>query len=126
MSNCHRYPWLHRPYGGTTYRGGFLLGQNFDSDNIPETLKPWGLNLNGNYIRVAQTAHEEDEIERYTGQVLIVQGDADDVVPLAYAQRAVELYANAKLTIIPGVTHGFEHHIEVIPELYEIFCWNNK
>lgn len=95
-------------------RRGRLLGCDFNHDHIPEMLEPWGTKLNGNYIRVAQTIHVEDEIKRYTAPVLIVQGDADGVVPLAYAHRAAELYANAKLLIIPGDTHCFDHHLEIM------------
>ena len=95
-------------------RQGTLLGQGFDPEHIPDMLEAGPLRLNGNYIRVAQTIHVEDEIKRYTGPVLIVQGDADEAVPLSYAQRAAELYANAKLVVVPGDTHCFDHHLEMM------------
>ena len=63
----------------------------------------------------------EDEIQRYTGPVLIVQGDADEAVPLEYAQRAAELYANAKLVVVPGDTHCFDHHLERMTEAVKDF-----
>lgn len=93
-------------------REGTLLGQGFDPEHIPDMVESGSLKLNGNYIRVAQTIHVEDEIKRYTGPVLIVQGDADEAVPLEYARRAAELYANAKLVIVPGDDHCFNHHLE--------------
>ena len=92
---------------------GFLPGMNFDPDHIPETLEVWGgRRLSGNYVRVAQTLHVEDEIARFKKPVLIVQGDADDTVPLSYAQRAAELYADARLVLVPGDTHCFDLHLE--------------
>ena len=45
-------------------RQGNLVGQSFDPEHIPETIEFGGLKLNGNYIRVAQTIHVEDEIQR--------------------------------------------------------------
>ena len=85
-----------------------------------------GLKLNGNYIRVAQTIHVEDEIQRYTGPVLIVQGDADEAVPLQYARRAAELYANAKLVIVPGDTHCYDHHLEMVTGAVRNFLAEHK
>lgn len=95
-------------------RQGNLLGQNFDPRHIPDMAEAGDLRLKGDYVRVAQTIHVEDEIERYTGPVLIVQGDADEAVPMEYARRAAKLYANAKLVIIPDDTHCFENHLEMM------------
>lgn len=102
-------------------RQGTLLGQGFDPEHIPDMLEAGPLRLNGNYIRVAQTIHVEDEIQRYTGPVLIVQGDADEAVPLSYAQRAAELYANARLVVVPGDTHCFDRHLEIMTEAVKDF-----
>ncbi len=95
-------------------REGNLLGQGFDPLHIPDMLESGERKLNGNYIRVAQTIHVEDEIRRYNGPVLIVQGDADEAVPLEYARRAAELYADAELVVVPGDTHCFDHHLEMM------------
>ncbi len=102
-------------------RQGNLLGIPFDPKHIPDLLQNDYLQLNGNYIRVAQTIHVEDEIERYQGPVLIVQGDADEAVPLEYATRAAKLYANAKLVIIPGDSHCFDHHLEMMTDAVKEF-----
>lgn len=107
-------------------RQGNLVGQSFDPEHIPDTIEFGGLKLNGNYIRVAQTIHVEDEIQRYTGPVLIVQGDADEAVPLSYAQRAAELYANAKLVIVPGDTHCYDHHLEMVTDAVRDFLAEQK
>ncbi len=107
-------------------RQGNLVGQSFDPEHIPETIEFGGLKLNGNYIRVAQTIHVEDEIQRYTGPVLIVQGDADEAVPLPYAQRAAELYANAKLVIVPGDTHCYDYHLEMVTDAVRDFLAEQK
>ncbi len=96
-------------------RKGTLLGQVFDPDHIPEVLPAWGdRGLNGNYVRVAQTIHVEDAIDRYDGPVLIVHGDEDEAVPVAYGVKAAERYKNCDLKLIPGDTHCYDHHLDQV------------
>ena len=97
-------------------REGNLLGIDFDPAHIPEILYKEDLELSGDYIRVVQTIHVEDEIARYGGPVLIVHGDADDVVPYSYAEKANELYKNATLVPVHGADHCFVGYLD---ELYE-------
>ena len=74
-------------------------------------------------MRVAQTIHVEDEIARYNGPVLIIHGDADDVVPYTYAEKAHKLYKNSKLIPIHGDDHCFTQHLDqmtaAIKEFFE-------
>ena len=93
----------------------------YDPKHLPEELAAGDLRLSGNYIRVAQTIHPEEEIVRYDGPVLIVQGDADEAVPLSYAKKAAELYKNAKLVVIPGDTHCYDRHLEMVIEAVKEF-----
>lgn len=94
-------------------RKGEILGTAIDPVNIPDEFVQNGENvLSGNYIRVAQTLHVEDEIERYKGPVLIVHGDEDEAVPYEYGVKAAELYSNAKLVTIKGDTHCFDNHLD--------------
>ena len=96
-------------------RNGTLLGQNFDPDHIPDVLPAWGdRGLNGNYVRVAQTIHVEDAIDRYTGPVLIVHGDLDEAVPVEYGIRAAERYRDCRLVIIRGDTHCYSNHLDQV------------
>lgn len=43
----------------------------------------------------------------YTGQVLIIHGDHDQVVDISYGQRAARAYAHAEFVCLPGEIHGF-------------------
>ena len=96
-------------------RKGTLLGQDFDPDHIPDVLPAWGdRGLGGNYVRVAQTIHVEDAIDRYTGSVLIVHGDQDEAVPVEYAVKAAERYRNCKLVLVPGDTHCYDFHLDQV------------
>ena len=96
-------------------RKGDLLGIAFDPDNIPEQLiLENGNELNGNYIRAAQMIRVEDAIARYTGPVLLIHGDADDVVPYHYSEEAAGAYRNAQLVRIPDDNHHYDQHLDMV------------
>ena len=96
-------------------RKGNLLGADFDPDHIPEEIRsPEGWTLSGNYIRAAQMIHVEDAIARYHGPVLLIHGDADEAVPLSCSEEAFRDYDNAKLVVIPGDTHCYDNHLEMV------------
>ena len=95
-------------------REGMLLGVPFDPADIPDLVGFPDLTLRGNYIRVAQTLHSEDAIRRYKGPVLLVHGDADESVPLRDSIDAAAAYANAKLVVIPGDTHCYDYHLDMV------------
>jgi len=46
-------------------------------------------------------------IANFSKPVMIIHGDRDTVVKLPYVRRAAELYADARLHILPGQGHGF-------------------
>jgi len=94
-------------------RNGSLLGSRFDPDHIPEELTVWDSHMLGNnYVRVAQTIHVEEAIDRFDGPVLVVQGEADDPQLRQSAVDAAERYRNSKLVMIPGDTHCFDNHLD--------------
>ena len=96
-------------------RAGEFLGDKVDPVNIPDEFLQNGDNvLSGNYIRVAQTIHVEDEIARYNGPVLIVHGDEDESVPYEYGVKAAKLYKNAKLVTVEGDDHCFDYHFDKV------------
>ena len=101
---------------------GELLGQPFDSDNIPDMLQSWdGRELSGNYIRVAQSIDLDAAIKKYTGPVLIVHGDADEAVPVEYGIEASKKFANCTLKLIPGDTHCYDYHLDQAVEVVQEF-----
>ena len=110
-----RAPAFMIPQGA---REGNLLGYSFDPRRIPETVPTIkGLELSGNYIRVAQTIHAEDAEDRYDGPVLILQGDLDDCVPPACAEEAARRYRHGELAMIHGETHHFDRYPETMVRL---------
>ena len=98
-------------------REGTLLGQSFDPDHIPDTLPSWNNDiLDGNYVRVAQTIHVEEAIDRYDGSVLVVHGDQDTAVPVRFGREAAQRYKHATLKIIPGDTHCYDRHLSMVTD----------
>ena len=102
-------------------REGNILGTSFDPKHIPDMITSGSWELSGDYIRVAQTIHVEDEIERFEGPVLIIHGDADETVPFSYAEKAAKLYKNAELVPIHGDDHCFTKHLNEMADAVRAF-----
>ena len=49
-----------------------------------------------------------EKIREYDEDVLIIHGDADDIVPIRYSYEAVKTFPHARLEVIEGAGHGFE------------------
>lgn len=103
-------------------RKGILLGCPFDPQNIPDELNCWdGRTLKGDYVRVAQTIHVEDEIDRYHGPVCIIHGDADSCVPYECSVKAAARYTNCCLKTIHGADHCYGGYLGEECELLRQF-----
>ena len=108
-------------------REGCILGLSFDPKHIPDAVKTDDWELSGDYARVAQTIHVEDEIARFDGPVLIIHGDKDETVPYAYSEKAQKLYRNAKLIPVRGDDHCFnEHKDEMADAIRQFFTGSLK
>lgn len=68
----------------------------------------FGMEICPDFNRVAMDIDIFDEITGYKGPVQIIHGDADPVVPISYSNRAVDVYDEAKLLVIPKAGHGFD------------------
>ena len=98
-------------------RSGMMLGRPFDPDRIPEEMPiKDDLVLGGNYVRVAQTIHVEEAVERFRGPVLLIHGTADEAVPFDCSVRAQAAYANAELVPIPDDTHCYDLHLDMVTQ----------
>ena len=115
-----RAPAFMIPQGA---REGVLLGARFDPDHVPDFPGDAGSPaLDGEYIRVAQTVHPEEAMDRFRGPVLILHGDEDDVVPAEESVKAAERYSDCELAVIHGETHHFDRHPEEMTRLIRSFC----
>lgn len=103
-------------------RAGEMLGAKIDPVNIPdEFVQDVDNVLSGNYVRVAQTIHVEDEIARYRGPVLVIHGDCDESVPYEYGVKAAELYENARLVTITDEDHCYNNHLDLVTDAIKDF-----
>lgn len=108
-------------------REGNMLGVRFDPARIPEafpTIK--GLTLEAGYIRSAQAIHVEEAIDAFPGPVLLLHGEADDVVPLRDVAAAAERYRNCRLELIPRETHHFDQAPERMKTLIRSWLEQQK
>ena len=77
------------------------------AEEIPETYPFWGLTLGRDFFVSMRDFVPFGHVGGFPGPVLIFQGDQDQIVPLAVAQQAAQVYPQAKLTVLPGEGHGF-------------------
>lgn len=90
----------------------FVLVDNAKSlfqsvDEIPDTYYHMWMNVGKTYFKDLLDYDIYEDIKAYKKKVLIVHGDADDIVPLSYSRKAVKTYSSADLKIIKGAGHGF-------------------
>ena len=75
--------------------------------SFPETEMVLGNTIGRKYDLDAVSFDVYDVIGGYRGDVLIMHGDRDGIVPLKYSRRAQAVYASAELVVMPGQDHGF-------------------
>lgn len=78
-----------------------------EDGRYPETSDIAGRIVGRVYNEDAVSFDIYDIIGSYRGKVLIVHGDADDIVPLSYSKRALTCYDDARLEVLHGAGHGF-------------------
>lgn len=74
---------------------------------FPETDSVMGIRIGSIYGEDTTSFDIYEVIGAYTGDVLILHGDRDGIVPLRYSQRALEVYSSAELVVMEGQNHGF-------------------
>ena len=74
---------------------------------FPEIDSALGTAIGRRYGEDAVSFDIYDVIGGYRGDVLILHGDRDGIVPLSYSQRAAAVYERAELVVMPGQDHGF-------------------
>lgn len=75
---------------------------------IPDTTLMWNVPLGRRFFEEVRPMQLFDKIAAYKRPVLIVQGDKDAVVSMDDTRRAVSLYKDVRLHVIPGAGHGFK------------------
>ena len=75
--------------------------------SFPETESVMGITIGHRYGEDAVSFDIYDVIGQYKGDVLILHGDRDGIVPLRYSERSVDVYENVELVVMEGQNHGF-------------------
>lgn len=98
-------------------RKGQMMWARFDPQNLPEIISCGPMKLGRCYPADVLNLQPPVELIPYPGDVLIVHGDRDEIVPAAYSETAAMAYQLARfdhkgenrvqLEIIPGAGHGF-------------------
>lgn len=96
-------------------RAGKMMFAKFDPNDIPDIVKCGPMKLGRCYVEDVIGMGPFAEISGFSGEVLIVHGDSDNVVNVSYSERAYEAYKEKRtendeavtLRIIPNAGHGF-------------------
>ena len=78
-----------------------------DPAEAPETFDFWGMDLSREFVENVQQIDVFGIIGDYKGDVFILHGDEDPIVPYSYSERAAETYENATLVKMEGEGHGW-------------------
>lgn len=81
--------------------------KRMEGRELPETEEIMGLLLGKIYAEDAMSFDIYDVIKNYPGPALLIHGTADQLVPIEYSRRAVEVFSSAELVEIEGAGHGF-------------------
>lgn len=94
------------------YFPAFCIPDNWKSkyptaDDAPEEFDFWGLTLGKGFINDVCNIDVFNTIGGFKGNVFILHGDKDDIVPFSYSERAVKTYEHAALIKMDNEGHGF-------------------
>lgn len=79
-----------------------------DVEAIPDTTRLWNVPMGRRFFTEIRDLKPLEEIGRYKGPVVIIQGDKDRVVSMEDSRKATALYNDAELHVILGAGHGFK------------------
>ncbi|MCR4633732.1 MAG: lysophospholipase [Erysipelotrichaceae bacterium] len=74
---------------------------------LPKELDVLWLRVGRMYIEDLLKTDIYKQMERYGGEVLLIHGEADSIVPYDSVKKAMDHFKNAKLIVLPEAEHGF-------------------
>lgn len=94
------YPALYMPQIITSWYG--------DPDDVPDTIS-FGedYELSGQFARDLFDVDVVSRLGDFTGNVIIIQGSEDELVPAHYSEEASTIFPNCEYYVIEGSGHGF-------------------
>lgn len=89
---------------------GCIMGKKFDPKNPPEHVWMFFHKLGRTYIECAQKIDIYGVSKDYEGQVCLIHGTDDTIVPYEYGVRYNEAYAHSELHTMEGDNHFLSKH----------------
>ena len=90
----------------------------FNPNKIPRYVIVLGNHKVGRkYIKTAQKLDIYGTAKKYTGNVLIVHGTGDDIVPYSYGQKYNEIYQNSQIIPIENADHIFSNDTNNVSQI---------
>lgn len=86
--------------------------------DIPDTTKLWNVSMGRRFFEQLQNLDVFNLINKYEGPVQIIHGSKDRVIPLSYSEKAMKIYKQAHLGVIPGADHGFKQSEREVSNLF--------
>jgi hypothetical protein len=82
--------------------------------DIPNTYDLMGLTVGRRYFTDIYNVDIYKHMSKFSGNVLIFHGAADELVPISYSERAAKTFTTATLKPIDGEGHGFSYQTQEI------------
>ena len=105
---------------------GNIMGNSFDPVNVPEYVNVFGHKVGRSYILSAQALNIYDKADDFEGQVCIIHGTSDQVVPYAYSEKYDSVYQNSELHLIDNENHMFSRSMRKSTDIAIHFLSSDK
>lgn len=89
---------------------------------IPEQSTFLGCTISRKYYEDLAKVDIYKLMKKFKGKTVIIHGDADELVPISYSEKAVEVMKDAKLVTLPGADHGFGGNSTVRSEALKLMA----
>ncbi len=76
-------------------------------DDIPDVTDFWELKLGKEFFTAIHNFNPYETISKFNKDILIIQGDSDDIVKQSYSEKTASLYDKSQLIILKDEGHGF-------------------
>ena len=87
---------------------GNLFGVTYDPKNVPEYITlPTGLKVGRAFLETTQHLPIYEVSAKYTGPVLVVHSQDDNLVPYRYGEQYSKVFPHAHLVTLHGLDHNF-------------------
>lgn len=106
---------------------GECQGTTYDPNRVPLTVSVHGIDVGGQYFRLAQLLPIYETAQHYEGPALIIHGLADQVVSPDASRKYNVIMPHSILHLLPGEGHDLEgRHLPQIKQLVMTFLKSSR